>query len=275
MSETRSVECTAPDIEEAIAEGLKELDVSREKVIVEILEEPTRGLLGIGARFARVRLTTTMPPRSEREEFVPSAAQKPASPPPLAPVSFDHDDDFEDDDEDDDDGHDDMMGNRTIISEAELEKEAEVGLGTVRELLGYMGIDANIQVEQATTDTRTGRSPWVIHVTGSDLGVLIGHRGKTLAALQYVSRLISSRDLQQRAEFIVDVEGYKARRQESLERMAQRLAKEATRRRRTVEMEPMPPNERRIIHMALRDNPSVETISQGEGTRRRVTIIPK
>lgn len=282
MSETRSVECTAPDIEEAIAEGLKQLDVSREKVIVEILEEPTRGLLGIGARMARVRLTTTMPPRSEREEFVPSAVreeqqhqarpQQQPSParyqPPL------HDDDADYDDEGDEEENEYMEG-RAVVDEAQLEAEAEAGLATLRELLGLMGVSASIQVERATIDSRTGRSPWVLHIQGSELGVLIGHRGKTLAALQYVSRLIASRDLQQRAEFIVDVEGYKARRQESLERMAHRMAKEATRRRRTVEMEPMPPNERRIIHMALRDNPSVETVSRGEGSRRRVTIIPK
>lgn len=264
MSETRSVECTAPDIEEAIAEGLKQLDVSREKVIVEILEEPTRGLLGIGSRMARVRLTTTVPPRSERQEFVPSSVRQEQN------LSSDEDEDGGYDDDEDD-----YAEGRVVVDESQLESEAQAGLKTLRELLDLMGVSANVQVERANTDSRTGRAPWVLHIHGDDLGVLIGHRGKTLAALQYVSRLIASRDLQQRAEFIVDVEGYKARRQEALERMAHRMAKEALRRRRTVEMEPMPPNERRIIHMALRDHPSVETVSKGEGNRRRVTIVPK
>ena len=82
MSETRSVETTAPDIEEAIETGLKTLDVARENVIVEILDEPSRGLLGIGARMARVRLTTAVPPRSIRQEFVapPQAAPSVAKP---------------------------------------------------------------------------------------------------------------------------------------------------------------------------------------------------
>ncbi len=192
---------------------------------------------------------------------------------PIPRHHFSEDDGYDDEYEEDDEN--DYTETRSVVDEGQLEAEAQAGLSTLRQLLGLMGVSANVQVERALTDTRTGRSPWVLHIQGSDLGVLIGHRGKTLAALQYVSRLIASRDLQQRAEFIVDVEGYKARRQESLERMAQRMAKEAMRRRRTVEMEPMPPNERRIIHMALRDNPSVETVSRGEGSRRRVTIIPK
>ncbi len=268
MSETRSVETTAPDIEEAIEEGLKILDVARSNVVVEILDEPSRGLLGIGARLARVRLTTAVPPRSAREEFVPSTAtEEEAEPEPEeapAPNRSQQPALRESVAEDDDD--------------TEIPDEVRLGLATLREILQYMDIGADVTVERAVPEPEEPpdqNNPWILHVHGDELGMLIGHRGKTLAALQYLSRLIASRDLQQRAEFIIDVENYKARRQVLLKRLAHRLAKDAVRRRRMIEMEPMPPHERRIIHMALRNHDKVYTQSIGEGDRRRVTIVPK
>jgi spoIIIJ-associated protein len=93
--------------------------------------------------------------------------------------------------------------------------------------------------------------------------------------LQYLTRLIAGRDLQHRAEFIIDVENYKGRREMLLRKLAFRMAKDAVRRNRTVELEPMPPHERRVIHMALKNRDDVYTESIGEGNHRKVTIIPK
>jgi spoIIIJ-associated protein len=103
---------------------------------------------------------------------------------------------------------------------------------------------------------------------------LIGRRGETLNALQYITRLICNRELQRRANIVVDVQGYKSRREVALRNLAERMAGEAYRRGRTVTLEPMPPNERRIIHLALRDDPHVTTESVGVGDKRKVTIIP-
>ncbi|HPV08785.1 MAG TPA: R3H domain-containing nucleic acid-binding protein, partial [Aggregatilineales bacterium] len=111
-------------------------------------------------------------------------------------------------------------------------------------------------------------------VRGNDLGILIGRHGDTLNALQYITRLIVSRELQRRANIVVDVEGYKARREESLHKLAERMAQKAIQTGRTVTLDPMPPNERRVIHVALRDDARVETESIGTGDNRRVTIIP-
>lgn len=263
MSETRSIETTAPDIEEAIEAGLKVLDVARENVIVEILDEPSRGLLGIGARSARVRLTTAVPPRSARQE--PSPTPAPPSPVQVTPkenVGVSSSESRTAVDENDDD---------SIMDEVRL------GAATLRELLQYMNINAEVGVERTIDDPQEveDESPWVLHVHGEELGILIGHRGQTLSALQYLTRLIASRDLQHRAAFIVDVENYKARRQVLLKRLAHRIAQDASRRRRTIEMEPMPPHERRIIHLTLRDHAQVYTQSIGEGDHRRVTVIPK
>jgi spoIIIJ-associated protein len=105
--------------------------------------------------------------------------------------------------------------------------------------------------------------------------MLIGRRGKTLAALQRITRLIVGRELESRARLVVDVGGFKARREKSLRRLAHQVAEQAVRTGRTVVLEPMPPNERRAIHLALRDHPHVTTQSVGEGDRRKVTVIPQ
>lgn len=260
MSETRSVETTAPDIETAIEEGLKLLDVERGNVIVDVIEEPTRGLLGIGARMARVRLTTTVAPRSQRPEFKPTAASKPTPPPPPPPVAKPAT----------------PPPPSVVTSEVDLPNDVRLGVETLRELLHHMGIRSEVTIEKALPENELEEdTTWILNVHGDELGLLIGHRGKTLAALQYLTRLIAGRDLQQRADFVVDVENYKARRQVLLKRLALRLADDAIRRRRTIEMEPMPPHERRVIHMTLRNHAKVTTQSVGEGDRRRVTIVPK
>jgi spoIIIJ-associated protein len=117
-----------------------------------------------------------------------------------------------------------------------------------------------------------GDPPWVLDIQGEDLGVLIGRRGDTLNALQYITRLIVSREIQRRANFVIDVQGYKTRREVTLRKLALRMADEARYRQRMVKLEPMPPNERRIIHLALRNDPTVYTESEGMGDKRKVTI---
>ena len=115
----------------------------------------------------------------------------------------------------------------------------------------------------------------MLQIRGRDLGMLIGRRGETLAALQYITRLIASRELQRRANIVLDVEGYKSRREQMLQKLAKRMANQALQMGRTVSLEPMSPYERRIVHLTLRDHPDVSTQSVGEGDRRKVTIVPK
>jgi spoIIIJ-associated protein len=104
---------------------------------------------------------------------------------------------------------------------------------------------------------------------------LIGRRGETISSLQYITRLIVSRRLQRRANVVIDVGGYKSRRSQKLRELALRMADQAVDQARTVVLEPMPPHERRMIHMALRNRPDVMTKSTGEGDSRKVTIVPK
>jgi spoIIIJ-associated protein len=274
MSETRSVETTAADIETAIEIGLAQLDVARESVIVEILEEPSRGILGLGARQARIRLTTAAPPRYQAPpaatpEPEPEPAPAPAAaeprPAPARPAPQARREEPEEEEQDD---------RAAPVPEDELDDDARVGRATLQELLGKMKIRAEVVVLRAEP-AEGEQAPWVLQIRGRDLGSLIGRRGETLAALQYITRLIASRELERRANIVLDVEGYKARRAKVLRRLALRLADQAIQTGRTVSMEPMPPYERRIVHLTLRDHPDVTTESVGEGENRKVTIIPR
>ena len=114
----------------------------------------------------------------------------------------------------------------------------------------------------------------MLDVTGDNLGILIGRQGETLRDLQYIARLIVSRKLQRWANIVVDVGGYKRRRERILTELAGRMAERVVAEGRPVTLEPMPPHERRIVHMALRDHDLVRTESTGEGRRRKVVIFP-
>jgi spoIIIJ-associated protein len=136
-----------------------------------------------------------------------------------------------------------------------------------------MDVRAEVHAEWGELDL--DMRPILLDVRGDDLGMLIGRKGETLAALQYMVRLILSKQFEEGVDVIVDVEGHKRRREEQLRRMARRVAEQAAQRRRTMTLEPMPPAERRIVHLELRDHPEVRTESVGEGAQRKVTIIPK
>jgi spoIIIJ-associated protein len=160
------------------------------------------------------------------------------------------------------------------VTEAELDEEASVCKVVLGELLAKMDIRATIVVRRARAAEEGESAPWVLDATGAGQR-LIGRRGETLAALQYVTRLITSRELQRRVNLIVDAEGYKGQRARVLQGLALRMAEQAVQQGRTVNLEPMPPHERRIIHLTLRDHAEVVTRSVGEGSGRKVTIVPK
>lgn len=155
------------------------------------------------------------------------------------------------------------------------ERMQALACATLQELLDKMKIPA--QVETYWTPAASEDEPRLLtlDVQGEDLGILIGPRGENLAALQYLTRLIVSKEINGAVNLVVDVQGHRQRREEQLRRLANRLAEQAVERQRVMSLEPMPANERRIIHLELRDHPAVRTESVGEGERRKVTIIPK
>ncbi|MCX6010745.1 MAG: protein jag [Chloroflexi bacterium] len=144
-------------------------------------------------------------------------------------------------------------------------------------LLARMGVTASVAC-QSKPPVGGGEGAGAIitlDVTGDDLGILIGRRGQTLSSLQYVVRLILAHQTQARVPIVIDVEGYKQRRYEALQALAQRMAEQVKARGRPFTLEPMLAYERRIIHLALADDPDVTTESVGEGETRKVVIMPR
>jgi spoIIIJ-associated protein len=158
------------------------------------------------------------------------------------------------------------------------EAEEQIAKEIVRELLAYMGIEADVvAVDNPSTMPLDADDPPTIFidVLGHDLGMLIGRRGDHLSQLQYLVNLIANRRLESWTRIVIDVEGYRTRREESLIGLAERVGRQVARSRRPIMLEPMPPNERRIVHLTLRTNPDVTTESSGEGNMRRVTVQPR
>ncbi len=278
MSSERSIETTGESVEEAISKGLAELGgVSPTDVIVEVLEEPSRGMFGLGARPARVRLQLFRTPAAP----APAPITTPA--PTVAPVpSGDAPRGKQEQEEsfsaevDEDEGISLLEDMQEVTDDALLDEDVRVAKVVLGELLDKMQIlRPEIIVRRAIKPDDGEGNPWLLDITGPNLNSLIGRRGETLNALQYITRLISSRELQHRANIVVDAAGYKAKRSRMLHDLALRMADQASRTKRTVALEPMPPYERRIVHMALRSREDVQTKSVGEGNSRKVTIVPR
>lgn len=234
MNERTTLEVIAPTVEDAVAQGLADLGLPREAVDVEILDPGSRGLLGIGSRQVRVRLTI-----------------KPAGPARSAE-------------------------GETAPEEAPSGEEAVLDLArrTVTALLEKMKIPATVEARYGSADEE-GNLLLQVDIHGNDLGVLIGRRAEILNALQYIVNLIVSKQVEHWVQIVVDVEGYRARRERQLRQMAHRMADQALKTGRRQVLEPMSASERRIIHLELRDHPQVTTQSMGEEPARKVTIVPK
>jgi spoIIIJ-associated protein len=288
--EKRNVVASGKTVDDAIANGLAMLGVRRDQVTVEVIKEGSRGVLGFGAENAQVRLLVksapkprppepavsreperAVPPQRERaipsqpERAVPSQPER-AVPPqrergapqqPEQAVSV-------------------PPSAHEAMAEMEESMEGQIGSEVLSEVLTLMGIHAQVEILQSDELAEDGESPApVLNITGDDLGILIGRRGETLRALQYLLRLMVSHRLKHWTNLIVDVEGYRVRRQQALRSLANRVAERVAQTGRSQALEPMPAYERRIVHMTLRNHPHVRTQSVGEGERRKVTIIPK
>lgn len=165
------------------------------------------------------------------------------------------------------------IGNDLGNENEELQKARTI----LETLLNGIGVTAKIdvQVPQVMLGEDGADNPVVFNVTGDDLGGLIGRRGQTLDALQYLLRLIFARQTKSKLPIMVDVEGYKQRRFDDLKTLALNVADQVKTQKSSVRLESMPPFERRIIHMTLANDPDVETESIGEGEARKIVVSPK
>lgn len=164
------------------------------------------------------------------------------------------------------------------VAERAAAEDEQIAKEILRELLTRMNVDADVvAVDNPSTVPLSPEDPPTIFldVLGHDLGMLIGRRGDHLAQIQYLINLLVNRRIETYTRVIVDIEGYRSRREESLIGLAERVARQVSRSRRPIQLEPMPPNERRIVHLVLRSNPDVTTESHGEGNNRRITVQPR
>ncbi|GAB1422113.1 hypothetical protein MASR2M15_23260 [Anaerolineales bacterium] len=275
----QAIEVTGETVEEAIESGLKQLGVASDDVMVTVLDEPSRGLFGIGAKPARVRLVVFRPSSPPAPASAPSVTSTPAkstptptpTPAPSAkatPAPAKQDIDL------DDDNDDALIKHYETIADEDADEDALVGKEVLTEMLRLMSIEGLVEIRRADPTGPEEQLHWILNVKGNKLSRLIGRRGETLASLQYLVRLIVSRRLQRRANIIVDVGDYKQNRSSRLRQMANRLADQAIEEGRMMSLEPMPPHERRIIHLSLRNRKDVSTRSVGDGRGRKVTIVP-
>lgn len=270
-------------VEEATEIGLAALGLKRSQVEIEILSRGSRGLLGFGAEDARVRITRiptaekeTPAPKREmpapKPETAPSKQAKPAkpaAPPPVEKTAAP--------------GKPDVPEPRPaalVTTEPAAEPDDQdagaIAASLLQGMLDRMDLRAKVQVvEYRGVLDDDQDAPLMLNIEGEDLGILIGRRAETLAALQYLTRLMVNHRVHRWVNLVVDVEGYKARREEQLVRLAERMAERVVSTGRAVALEAMPPRERRIIHITLRNHQQVTTQSVGEGDQRKVTIIPR
>ncbi|MBN1440470.1 MAG: Jag N-terminal domain-containing protein [Anaerolineales bacterium] len=152
--------------------------------------------------------------------------------------------------------------------------DLEAARTVVQELLARMRVAASTTAEWTVPQDEHEARHALIEIHGQDLGIMVSRRGEALGAMQYLARMMVARKLGRPLPVIVDVEGFRRRREQQLRRMARRAAEQAVERGRTVVLEPMPANERRIIHIELRGHADVTTESVGVGRQRKVTIVP-
>ncbi len=169
-----------------------------------------------------------------------------------------------------DEGQDGDNNSAGALTDEELDLVADTAIAALKDILKYFNVG------QVTIDEYEGdEGELILDITGDDLAVLIGRHGRTLESLQFLISVITSRTIGFRYPIVVDVEGYKSRQRQKLEDIAESAAHRAISQDKEIRLRPMTPYERRIIHIALRDNPDVETHSEGEGRGRRVVISPR
>jgi spoIIIJ-associated protein len=238
MDDQESLEITAKTVREATDRALERLGRRLDEVIVTVLSEGRSGILGIGGEDARILVSVKEP--------VPSPAISNAGVASLPSNTIDS----------------------ATPAETDETDPVETGQRVLESLLLRMRIFADVDIVERESGP-------VLNVVGDDLGLLIGRRGNTLSALQFITNMIVARRVRKWSRLTVDVEDYRVRREQTLRGVAQRMAERVQQTGQPFALEAMPASERRIVHMTLAHHPYVTTASIGEGEDRKVVISPK
>ena len=259
----RTIEIEGKTIDEAIFQGLEKLKLSFDEVEIFIIDEGAKGFLGIGNKPAKVRL-------EEREEeiIIPKDVPKaPAHNKDRAPEKKDYKSQSHKKAYDKHEIEDELSMQDDIFNENAqyVENEATEFL---KELIAKIGLNGEVVAVSTDDGIR-------VNISGDNMGTLIGYRGETLDAIQYLSSLILNKGKEDYCRITIDTENYRKRREQTLVRLARRLAGKVRQTGNKVSLEPMNPFERRVIHYALQNDRYVTTHSEGDEPNRRVIICPK
>ena len=297
-------EFTGKSVDEAINEGLLHLRTTRDRVEIEVLSQGSRGIFGLGGEPARVRLTAAEAERpaapatttASRTASAAGSLVAEAEQPPKPPTDdASQDNQSETDQSETDQSEADVVQRDAVAetptappaagrakpapasgstSEAELAALATELLTEIVDLMQF--VETTVEASWQEPEDERDERYLALNVEGEDeeLNSLIGQRSETLDALQYLLRLMINQRTRQWQNIVVDVNGYKERRATQLTQLALRMAEQVIASGRAHSLEPMPPNERRIVHLALREYEGVDTESSGEGERRKVHIVP-
>ena len=253
------VEKTAKTVEEAVAAALKELNITAEEAVIEVLEEGKKGLFGFFGKDAKVRVTAK---EVVVEETVVETVVEEAAPVVETVVETEAKEEKEE---------------APAVTEERAAREPkkfvvnDEAVAKAREFLQKVFHAMKIEVVmEKFVNKNDGSVTFKLH--GADMGILIGKHGQTLDSLQYLTNLVANKNSADRVRVIIDVEDYRDRRIETLNRLAYRLADKVKRSGERVALEPMNPHERKIIHMALQNDRRVTTLSEGDESYRHVVI---
>jgi spoIIIJ-associated protein len=255
MNDNRTtLEVIAPSVDEALSQGLSELGLTENDIDLEVLDEGSRGLFGIGSRQARIRISVKS--LVESEEHSPLESERAVTDGSTREVELE-------------------STNSSRTKSVQEDITLHVAQETVTELLEKMHVKADVTASFGEPEDSRSRVPVRVDIQGNDLSILIGRQAETLNALQYIANLIVGKEMGQPVTLVLDVEGYRQRREQQIRQLARRMAEQAISTQKRQVLEPMPSNERRLIHIELRENPLVTTESIGDEPYRKVTIIPK
>jgi spoIIIJ-associated protein len=263
--EKTTLEMIAPTIEEAISKGLNQLGLPRDAVDVEVLDAGSKGLFGLGVRQARIRLRI-LTEEDKKDRINQEVDQE-------EDLSLDEATSMEELFEEEDSESEQAVGE--VVEIDGDENAIQVAQQVVEELLERMRVRASVQARYIQPQDSHDQPIILVDIQGDDLSILIGRRSETLNALQYITSLIVGKELGRWTPLMIDVQGYRVRRERSLRQLARRMAEQAIHTGRRQVLEPMSAAERRVIHLELRDHPQVETESIGEEPNRKVTILLK
>ncbi len=261
----RSVEKVGKTVNDAVTEALIELGASTEEVDIEIISKGSKGFIGFGAKNAKVRVTLKAPVEVEpqievipevKEEVKAISVTKKAEklvPPSKNRANLEEKKDSED---------------ALVVTEDEIAHVQQLAEEFLYKLLKEMNIEAVVKSEIVNNNRLS------ISLEGKNMGVIIGKRGETLDAIQYIVNIVANKERKEYVKIMLDTENYRARREETLKRLAYKLSKKAQQNKKPIVLEPMNPYDRRIIHSALQDSKIVKTHSEGKEPFRRVVITP-